>query len=72
MGWEKLLAYVSGRIDDKLRLKVEYLVARNRILRGQIEGRVRITDEQRIALASIGKRLGRPALLRRSSRPRRS
>src|SRR5688500_10898681 len=59
MGWEKLLAFVSGLVDDELRLKVDYLVAENRILRGQIEGRVRMTGEQRIALA---KRLGRAAL----------
>jgi putative transposase len=62
MGWEKLLAFVSGRVDEELRLKVEYLVAENRILRGHIEGRVWLSDEQRIALAFIGKRLGRAAL----------
>src|SRR5262249_45988595 len=62
MGWEKLLTFVSGRIDEELRLKVEYLVAENRILRSQIEGRLRLTDEQRMTLATIGKKLGRAAL----------
>jgi hypothetical protein len=61
MGWEQLLAWVSGKVDEQLRLKVEYLAAENRILRDQIEGRPRLTDGQRITLATIGKKLGREA-----------
>jgi hypothetical protein len=33
VGWEQLLAWVSGKVDEQLRPKVEYLVAENRILR---------------------------------------
>ncbi|MDP9174560.1 MAG: integrase core domain-containing protein [Planctomycetota bacterium] len=62
MGWEQLLAWVSGKVDEQLRLKVEYLAAENRILRDQIPGRPRLTDSQRITLATIGKKLGREAL----------
>lgn len=47
---------------DEFRLKIEYLVAENRILQSQFEGRLRLTDKQRITLASIGKRLGPAAL----------
>jgi hypothetical protein len=62
MGWEQLLAWVSGNVDESLRLKIEYLVMENRILRDQIHGRPRLTDRQRISLATIGKKLGREAL----------
>ena len=37
-------------------------VAENRILRNQIQGRVRLTDGARRSLAEIGKRLGKQAL----------
>src|SRR6266581_5077807 len=57
-----MLAYVTGSVDEELRLRNEYLVTENRILRGQIKGRVRLTDPERISLAEIGKRLGRRAL----------
>jgi len=62
MAWDKLLACVSGKLDQELRMRIEYLVAENRILRSQLEGRLRLTDEQRITLATIGKQLGRAAL----------
>jgi hypothetical protein len=62
MGWEQLLAWVAGKIERELQLKVEYLAAENRILRDQIPGRPRLTDGQRITLATIGRKLGREAL----------
>jgi putative transposase len=62
MAWEQMLAWVTGKIDEQLRLKVEYLAAENRILRDQILGRPRLTDRQRVTLATIGKQLGRDAL----------
>jgi hypothetical protein len=40
----------------------EYLVTENQILRGQIRGRLRLTDGERKTLAVIGKQLGRHAL----------
>jgi putative transposase len=45
-----------------LRLRHEYLVTANRILRQQIKGRVQLSDGDRKTLAEIGKRLGRKAL----------
>ena len=62
MNWKRMLAYVTGSVDDELLLRNEYLVTENRILRNQIKGRIRLTDPERISLASAAKRLGRKAL----------
>ena len=62
MDWKKLLAYISGSVDDELLLRNEYLAAENRILRAQIDGRLKLNDGERKTLAEIGKRLGRKAL----------
>ena len=62
MPWKKLLAHVTGSIDEELRLRNEYLITENRILRSKIKGRLRLKDEERRALAAIGKQLGRKAL----------
>src|SRR5882724_5370800 len=58
----RLLAYVTGLVNQKLLLQNEYLAAENRILRAQLPTRLRLTDPQRSTLAEIGKRLGRKAL----------
>lgn len=57
-----MLAYITGSVDQELVRRNEYLATENRILRNQIEGRLRLTDDERITLAEIGKRLGRKAL----------
>ena len=62
MSWIKLLAYITGSVDQELLLRNEYLVAENRILRCQITGRVQLNDGERKTLAEIGKKLGRKAL----------
>jgi putative transposase len=62
MDWKRMLAYVTGSVDQELLRRNEYLVAENRILRHQIKGRVRLNDEDRRSLAEIGKALGRRAL----------
>jgi len=36
MDWKKLLAYITGSVDEELLLRNEYLVTDNRILRAQI------------------------------------
>src|SRR3569833_3154094 len=58
----RLLAYVTGIVNQQLLLQNEYLIAENRILRSHLPARVRLTDPQRATLAAIGKRLGRQAL----------
>ena len=60
--WARLLAYISGLVNQKLLLQNEYLVAENRILRAHLPDRFRLTNPERSTLAEIGKRLGRKAL----------
>ena len=40
MIWARMLAYVTGMVDQEFLLRNEYLAAENRILRGQIKGRL--------------------------------
>jgi transposase InsO family protein len=53
---------MTGSVDQELLLRNEYLVTENRILRKQLQGRVRLSDGERKTLAEIGKQLGRRAL----------
>lgn len=62
MEWKKLLAYITGSVDQELLLRNEYLVTENRMLRNQLQGRVRLTDTERKTLAEIGMKLGKQAL----------
>lgn len=62
MDWKRLLSYISGSINEAILSRNEYLVAENRILRGQIKGRLLLSDAERKTLADIGKQLGRKAL----------
>ena len=62
MDWKRLLAYITGSVDEDLLLRNEYLVTENRILRSQIKGRLKLTDGERETLAEIGKKLGKMAL----------
>src|SRR5262249_10291738 len=58
----RLLAYVTGLVNQRLLLQCECLVAENRILRAHVSGKVRLSDSERRTLAEIGKRLGRKFL----------
>ena len=60
--WVRLLAYVTGSVNQELLLRNEYLAAENRILRTKFPARLGLSDPERITLAEIGKRLGRKAL----------
>src|SRR5438128_2467283 len=62
MNWKRMLAYITGSVDQELLLQNEFLVAENRILKNRIKGRLRLTDLERIGLAEVGRRLGRKAL----------
>ena len=57
----RVLAYVTGLVNQELLLQNEYLAAENRILRAHLPTRLRLTDPERSTLAEIGKRLGRKA-----------
>ena len=60
--WARLLAYVTGSVNQELLLQNEYLAAENRILRAKLPSKLRLTDPERVTMAEIGKRLGRKAL----------
>ena len=36
MNWKRMLAYISGSVDEELLLQNEYLATENRILKNQI------------------------------------
>jgi len=62
MLWARLVAYVTGTVDQELLLRNEYLTAENRILRGQVKDRLVLSEGEKATLAEIAHRLGRKAL----------
>src|SRR5437667_12754052 len=62
MIWARMLAYITGTVDQELLLRNEYLAAENRILRAQIKGRLLLSDAENATLAEIAHRLRRRAL----------
>jgi hypothetical protein len=55
----RLLAYVTGLINQELLVQNEYLAAENRILKACLQPGWRLSDGERATLAEIGRRLGR-------------
>jgi putative transposase len=39
MDWARILALVTGMVDQELLARIEYLAAENRILKAQLKGR---------------------------------
>ncbi len=62
MDWKTMLAYITGSVDQELLLRNDYLAAENRILRKQVQGRLRLTEGERRTQAEIGWKLGKRAL----------
>jgi hypothetical protein len=60
--WARLLAFVTGLVNQELMLRNEYLIAENRILRDQLPTFLRMSDAERATLAEIAKRFGGRAL----------
>ena len=60
MNWARILAYITGTVDQELLLRNEYLAAENWILKAKLKGRVRFSDTERARLGEIGHRLVRP------------
>ena len=69
--WARLLAFVTGLVNQELLLRNEYLIAENRMLRSKLPNRLRLSDPDRAVLGEIAKRLGRRALrdIARVARP---
>src|SRR5712672_2720832 len=62
MDWARILAFVTGMVDQELLARNEYLAAENRILKAQLKGRLKLSDAERATLGEIGHRLGRQVL----------
>src|SRR5262245_27071013 len=62
MDWARILAYVTGTVDQELLARNEYLAAENRILKAKLNGRPKPSDAERATLGEIGHRLGRKVL----------
>ena len=62
MSWKTLLAAISGEFDVELARQIDFLKAENKILKSQINGRLRLKDSERRTLAELGKPLGRRIL----------
>jgi putative transposase len=62
MNWARILAYVTGTVDQELLARNEYLAAENRILKAQLDGRLKLSDAERTTLGEIGRSLGRKVL----------
>ena len=62
MDWARILAYITGTVDQELLSRNEYLVTENLILKRQLKGRLVLSDAERATLGEIGHRLGRKAL----------
>jgi hypothetical protein len=62
MDWTRILAFVTGQVDQELLARNDYLAAENRILKAQLKGPLKLTDAERATLGEIGHRLGRKVL----------
>ena len=59
MDWARVLAFVTGMVDQELLARIEYLAAENRILKAQLKGRLKLSDAER---ATLGEKLERAYL----------
>src|SRR5262245_41424928 len=50
MDWARILAYVTGTVDQELLARNEYLAAENRILKAKLNGRPKLSDAERATL----------------------
>ncbi len=59
MPWKRMLAVVTGEIEESLLARVEYMVEENRVLRNQLDKRLKLTDPERKVLAEKAVLLGK-------------
>ncbi len=62
MDWARILAYVTGTVEQVLLARNEYLAAENHIMKALLNGRLKQSDAERGALGEIGHRLARKVL----------
>ena len=51
MPWKRMLAHITGSVNEDLLRRIEYLLEENRVLRNQIQKRILLTDHERRTLA---------------------
>ena len=56
MDWARILAYVTGTVDQELLARNEYLAAENRIMKAQLNGRLKLSDADAPAQGSAATR----------------
>jgi putative transposase len=56
------LALVSGKVEEELLLRNEYLAVENEILKSKLKKPPRFNDHERIRIVKIGKKIGLKAL----------
>ena len=59
MPWKRMLAYITGSVNEDLLRRIEYLLEENRVLRHQIDKRILLTDHERRTLAEKAIALGK-------------
>ena len=47
MDWARILAFVTGTVDQELLARNEYLAAENRIMKVQLKGRLKLSTPRR-------------------------
>jgi hypothetical protein len=52
------LALISGKVEEEILIRNEYLAAENEILKSKLKGTIKFKDAERIRLAKIAKRMG--------------
>src|ERR1700710_58785 len=62
MEFARMLACVTGTVDQELLARNEYLAAENRILKSHLKSQPKLSDAERATLGEIGHRLGRKVL----------
>ena len=46
MDWARILAYVTGTVDQEVLARNEYLAAENRIMKAQLKGRQKLPNAE--------------------------
>ena len=57
MDWARILAYVTGMVDQELLARNEYLAAENRILKAQLKGRLKLSLLKTLSLTRSHRRI---------------
>jgi len=58
MPWKRMLAYITGSVNEDLLRRIDYLLEENRVLRNQLDKRLHLTDPERRTLAEKAVALG--------------